>query len=52
MQSQETAGVAQVPAQLVGGQGFMMQVDEKQVLKIQPDFGVAAAGVRAAIAEW
>ncbi len=27
----------------------MMQVDEKQVLKIQPDFGVIAAGVRAAI---
>jgi hypothetical protein len=27
----------------------MMQVDEKQVLEIQPDFGVIAAGVRTAI---
>jgi hypothetical protein len=50
LQSQETAGLVQVPAQLVRGQGFMMQVDEKQVLEIQPDFGVVAAGVRAALA--
>ena len=28
----------------------MMQVDEKQVLEIQPDFGVVTAGVRTALA--
>jgi hypothetical protein len=50
VQSQEAATLVQVPAQLVGGQGFMMQVNKKQILEIQPDFGVVAAGVRAALA--
>jgi len=50
VQSQETATLVPVPAQLVRGQGFMMQVDEKQVLEIQPNFGMVATGVRAALA--